>query len=56
MNKYIVKITIEQTLEAPDEDIAKENAIRNFEFSDLSYADWNIKELERKLKVSRGAK
>jgi hypothetical protein len=55
MNKYLVKITIEQTVEAPDEDIARENAIWNFDFSDLSYADWDIKELERKLKVFRGA-
>lgn len=56
MNTYLVKITIEQTVEAPDEDIAQENAICNFEYGDLSYADFDIKELERKIKVSRGAK
>ena len=39
MDKFIVKMTLEQWVEAKDEDDAVEIAKLNFDYSDLHYAD-----------------
>lgn len=44
MRNYKVRMTIEQWVEAQDEDEAAELAKLNFEYSDLHYAEWDIEE------------
>ena len=44
MDKYIVKMTLEQWVEAQDEDDAVEIAKLNFDYSDLHYADIEVEE------------
>lgn len=46
MGKYIVKMTLEQWVEAQDEDDAVEIAKLNFDYSDLHYADVEVEELQ----------
>ena len=46
MAKYMVTMTIEQWVEAQDEDEALEEAKLNFDYSDLHYADVEIEELQ----------
>ena len=44
MGKYIVKMTLEQWVEAQDKDDAVENAKLNFDYSDLHYANIEVYE------------
>ena len=44
MGKYIVKMTLEQWVEAQDEDDAVEEAKLNFDYSDLHYANIEVYE------------
>ena len=44
MDKYIVKMTLEQWVEAQDEDDAIESAKLNFDYSDLHYANIEVYE------------
>ena len=44
MGKYIVKMTLEQSVEAQDEDDAVESAKLNFDYSDLHYANIEVYE------------
>ena len=44
MGKYIVKMTLEQWVEAQDEDDAVEIAKLNFDYSDLHYANIEVYE------------
>jgi len=44
MDKYIVKMTLEQWVEAKDEDDAVEIAKLNFDYSDLHYANIEVYE------------
>ena len=44
MRNYKVIMTIEQWVEAQDEDEAAELAKENFEYSDLHYADIEVEE------------
>ena len=46
MPKYMVKMTIEQWVEAQDEDDAVEIAKLNFDYSDLHYAELDVEELQ----------
>ena len=46
MRNYKVIMTIEQWVEAQDEDEAAELAKENFEYGDLHYAEWDIEEQE----------
>ncbi len=46
MRNYKVIMTIEQWVEAQDEDEAAELAKENFEYSDLHYADIEVEEQE----------
>lgn len=46
MGKYMVKMTIEQWVEAQDEDEALELAKLNFDYSDLHYAELDVEELQ----------
>ena len=46
MRNYKVIMTIEQWVEAQDEDEAAELAKLNFEYSDLHYAELDVEEQE----------
>ena len=46
MRNFMVKMTIEQWVEAQDEDDAVEIAKLNFEYSDLHYAELDVEELK----------
>ena len=46
MAKYMVKMTIEQWVEAQDENDAVEIAKLNFDYSDLHYAELDVEELQ----------
>ena len=46
MRNFMVKMTIEQWVEAQDEDDAVEIAKLNFEYGDLHYAELDVEELQ----------
>lgn len=46
MRNFMVKMTIEQWVEAQDEDDAVEIAKLNFQYGDLHYAELDVEELK----------